>query len=274
METVIAHEIEPEIAAPPPRRAGLPWGTQALLTVAGALALLLFLGGARALEESGRLAWVGLCGRPATARVTQIETDPPEAAGLPAPQTGFRYVYVDPATGRAQSRQARLEPLPPALGAPAPGTGEPPPAARPRLFVGERLRLRVIGGPNQSVVYFWDPAPWGKGLFLALCGVVVMAVSLRLALALAHWRRVRVRLLRAGRAVVGTVIHKHTDIHDTARYHLRYGYATVGAGEAREHEERVSAEQWKRFEIGQPVTVLYDPEHPELAGLYALMKHA
>jgi hypothetical protein len=264
VETVITHEIEAEIAAPPPRRnAGLTPGTRALLALAGILALLLFLGGARALEESARLAWVGLTGRPATARVTEIA---PGAAG-------FRYEYVDPFTGHAQRCYARLEPLPPTVGDAAPGLGGPASAApAPRLFLGEHLALRVAGEGPRSIVYFWTPAPWAKGLFLALCGLVVMGVSLSLAVALARWRRLRVRLLRAGRAVVGTIIHKHTDVHDTPRYYLRYGYMTADTREACEREERVSAEQWKRFEVGQPVTVLYDPERLLQAGLYALMR--
>ena len=90
---------------------------------------------------------------------------------------------------------------------------------------------------------------------------------------LARWRRLRVRLLQHGTAATGTIIHKQVEVGDVPRYFLRYGYATVSAAEKLEHEEQVSPEQWKRFEIGQPVTVLYDPDQPVRAGLYALMKN-
>ena len=71
-------------------------------------------------------------------------------------------------------------------------------------------------------------------------------------------------------ATVGTITHKRTEADDIVRYYLRYGYAP-SAGEGREREEQVSVEQWKEFEVGQPVTVLYDPDLPEQAGLYALI---
>jgi hypothetical protein len=275
VEAVIAHQIESEVAGPPPRRnAHLPWGTQALLALAGALAVLLFLGGARALEEAGRLAWVGLWGRPATARVVSFEMSP-KSIDHPSQPLGFQYAYHDPFTGRLVQAHAILEQEPDPSGDPALGTGVPEkPAPLPRLFVGQQVALRVAGGPAHEIVDFWSPAPWGKGVFLALCGLVVMGVGVRLTWALVHWRHVRVHLLQSGQAVIGTVIHKRTDVQDAPHYYLRYGYITAGAGEICEHEERVSQEQWQRFEIGEPVTVLYDPGQPAKCGLYALMKHA
>lgn len=273
METVIAHEIEAVIAGPPPRMARLPWRTQGLLLLAGTLTLLLFIGGARALEEAGRLAWIALVGRPAIAQITAIDIAPEINPKQPVQQTGLTYRYVDPQTGQMVSRHTRLVTMPSSPDGGLSGIGGPeriPPP--PLLHLGQRLELRVAGGPSNPVIYFWSPAPWGKGLFLTLCGLAVMAVSLRLMLALSRWQRLRVRLLRSGYSVVGTIVHKRADVGDTPRYYLRYGYATVGAVEAREHEEQVNAEQWKAFEIGQPVTVLYDPDAPASAGLYALMR--
>ena len=52
------------------------------------------------------------------------------------------------------------------------------------------------------------------------------------------------------------------------RYFLRYGYR--GGPEAG-REEQVSADQWREFQVGQPVTVLYHSDAPEEAGLYALI---
>jgi hypothetical protein len=273
METVIAHEIEPEIAAAPPRAARLPWRTQGLLLLAGMLALLLFLGGARALVEAGRLAWVALCGRSVTAQVTAIEMTGSAVQGQPAQQTGLSYRYRDPFTGRIVTQHARIAAPEAGSDGVMPGLGAPAKSVVPPVIpVGARLTLRVAGGPEHPLVYFWTPAPWGKGLFLTLCGLVVMGVSVRLLVVLARWRRLRARLLLAGQAVIGTIIHKHSEVGDTPQYFLRYGYATVGNAQPCEHEEQVNFEQWKRFEIGQPVTVLYDPDAPSSAGMYALMK--
>lgn len=276
MEAVIAHEIEPEVAGPPPRMARLSWRTQSLLLLAGALTLLLLLGGARALVEVGRLGWVATSGRAVMARVTRVETEPSATAGQPAVPFGLQYQYEDPFTGTPISRFARLSVASSREGGGSmtglsggrPGT----PEAHPVVHVGDRLPLRVAHWRGRPVEYFWRPVPYGKALFLALCGVVVMAVSLHLMRTLARWRRHRVRLLGHGVAAIGTIIHKHADVGDTPRYYLRYGYATVPGGEELEYEEQVSREQWGRFEIGQPVTVLYDPDTPHSAGLYGLMR--
>ena len=55
-----------------------------------------------------------------------------------------------------------------------------------------------------------------------------------------------------------------------ARYYLRYGYA-AGSALGQDREEQVSADHWREFQVGQPVTVLYDPNNPGHAGLYALI---
>ena len=275
METVIEHPLESEIAGTPPRRVRLPWRTQTLLTLAGTLALLLFFGGARALLDAAQLAWAGTTGRTTVARVTQVQTETDPAAGSSTRPSSLRYEYADPFDGTRVSRFARInaEPTQGAGGPSLGSAGNSRPAQPPVIRVGDPLPLRIARWRGRSVSFFWRPVPWGKGIFLALCGLVVMGVSLRLLRTLARWRRHRTSLLSQGQAVVGTIIHKQADVGDTPRFYLRYGYGTVAAGEKLEHEEQVSQEQWKRFEIGQPVTVLYDPERPVRAGLYALMKH-
>ena len=277
MESVIAHEIEQEIAAPPPRIARLPWRTQALLVLAGALAVLLLLGGVRALLEVVRLGWVSAAGRTVTAHVTEVNTVPPSAPGQPAMPISLRYDYADPFDGTAVRRFARIGADSSREGGGAmPGMGgraQGKIPVVPVIHIGDGLPLRVAHWRGRPVEYFWRPAPYGKALFLTLCGLVVIGVSLHLIRTLAHWRRQRTRLLGHGVAAIGTIIHKHADVNDTPRYYLRYGYATVQAGETLEHEEQVSREQWGRFEIGQPVTVLYDPDVPPQAGLYGLMRN-
>ncbi|MBV9848142.1 MAG: DUF3592 domain-containing protein [Armatimonadetes bacterium] len=278
MEAVIAHEIEPEIAGPPPRAVRLPWRTQALLALAGALAALLFVFGARAILEAARLGWVAASGRAVAARVVAVRMEPGMVPGDPARPSGLQYEYVDPFDGSLVRRFARISPEPPRdPGAPPRIGTKARPAPPPVVRIGDRLPLRVARWRGRSVALFWRPSPLGKGFFLTLCGLVVMGVSVRLMQMLSHWRRLRTRLLSDGVAAVGTIIHKYAEVGDTPHYFLRYGYATVPAGEspgeALEYEEQISREQWQRFEIGQPVTVLYDPAQPAQAGLYALMKN-
>ena len=280
METIAEHHIEPEVASPPPRAARLPWGTSALLGVAVLLFGLFLCGGARALLEAAKLAWLGVAGRTATATVIAIQTAPSAFAGRPGRQVALRYRVRSPypphvtLTGGARLYDAEAADGP---GSPSPDDGPQrrfPRAStavpRPPLFkVGDALPLRFapwFGGP---ISHPWSPPPTGKMLFLSLSGGLVVCVSLLLLRRIARWRRHRLHLLREGVATVGTIVHKHANTDDSLRYFVRYGYSA--GGEACEHEEQVSADQWKALEVGQPVTVLYDPAEPTEAGLYQLM---
>ena len=101
-----------------------------------------------------------------------------------------------------------------------------------------------------------------------LSGGLVLAVSLLLLRRLLRWTGSRLHLLRCGAATIGTITHKRSESEDMVRYFLRYGY---GGGPEGGREEQVSADQWREFQVGQPVTVLYDPDNPAQAGLYALI---
>jgi hypothetical protein len=271
LETVIPHEVEPEVAGPTPRKARLPWSTELLLLLSFALTLLLLVGGARAVFEAGRLAWAAAAGRHVQARLVEIDTVlGPDKTPV---QTGAHYMYIDPYNGKTVTRYTPVDNAVDTEESSSQGLGITTKRVPARLLhVGDPLSLRIIGGPDHQKIYFWTESPWGKGVFVALCGIAVMAVGVRLLLILTRWRSARTRLLRDGQAVVGTIIDKPTDFNDTPRYYLRYGYATTDALEPREHEEQVNHEQWKRFEVGQPVTVLYDPQTAERAGLFALMR--
>ena len=109
----------------------------------------------------------------------------------------------------------------------------------------------------------------GNILTLILPGGAALWVTLWLLAKLTHWYRSRLHLLQWGIATVGTILHKRTESANSQRYYLRYGYAHVN--ERGEHEEEVNVDEWKRFEVGKSVTVLYDAAHPELAGLYVLI---
>lgn len=277
METVLEHRIEPPVAAPPPRLARLPWSTTALLLGAALLLLSFVFGSVRALLEAGQLVWLGAAGRTVTARVTQANTEVlPKGAQSPQ-RTRFQYSFTSPRDSSLRVGSAIQYSVPPPvdngpLNAPPPRKGRPAiPLPPPPPKVGDTFPLRVAPWFGRLLYHPWQQPPVGKMLLLFLAGALVAGVSLLLLRRLLRWHQGRLHLLRNGLATVGTVVHKHAQTEDSVRYFLRFGYASEPDGQARETEEQVSADSWRSFEVGQPVTVLYDPAQPEQASLYALM---
>ncbi len=274
METLLEHVIEPDVAAAPPRRTSLPGGTNLLLLAAILLFALFIYGGLRALEEAAKLAWMGVAGRTVSAQVSQVQTDSNPPKGQAPRQTGIQYAYVFP-FGDVRARStgvARLE-TGPADGSGDPVAGPAPIKARlaaPTFHVGDQFPLRCAVWLGRPLVFPWQAPPTGKMVFLFLCSGLVISISVLLMRRLLRWRTHRLRLLQHGVATVGTILHKQARAEDAVRYFVRYGYA-AGAM-PREHEEQVSQDQWGRLEVGQPVTVLYDPDATGNAGLYALIR--
>lgn len=270
METVTEHPIEREVAAPPPRAARLPPGLN-LLILAAALMFALFLGGGGyALLEAAKLGWVSATGRPVTAHVAQITTEPAPLKGQPARQTALRYVFTSPFDQSPKFQWLRLDRPDDAQTGMMPMTpSRAKPAAPPPAHIGDPIPLRGAVWLGRPVFYPWTPQAGGRTAFLLLSGGLIVGISVFLLRRLLGWRRHRLHLLRAGIATVGTIIDKDARAEDTPRYYVRFGYA-VG-DEPREREEQMSMEQWKQFEIGQPVTVLYDPADGQDASLYALL---
>ena len=265
MEAVTEHTLEPELAGPAPRRLHLPLRVRLLLTLAGLLLGLFVLGSARALWEGVKLSWLAEAGRPLSGRVVEIRAEPPPAKGQQPRQTAIRYSAVVPGPhgGRAQTGWVVLSEPPQPLSA----EHRPAPAV-PRFRPGQPFPLRfALFGPA-VLCQPWGPDPGSRIWTLFLSGGLVLAVSLLLLRRLLRWTGSRLHLLRRGGATVGTITHKRSESEDMVRYFLRYGYR--GGPEAGK-EEQVSADQWREFQVGQPVTVLYDPAAPEKAGLYALI---
>lgn len=271
METVAEHHIEPAIAGPPPRTARLPLGTNLLLFVAALLFTLFVAAGLRALGEAAKLAWLGIGGKTVAARIMQVQTAPSAVKGQPARQTGLRYEWTPPDGGQRRGFARLYDPDEAGDGGFA-GARPPRPRVSPKLFrVGGTFALRVAPWPGQGLAHPWSPPPTGKLFFLALSGGLVIGVSLLLLRRIARWRRSRLHLLRHGIAAVGTIVHKHANADDSLRYFVRYGFVAGINGETQEVEEQCGADEWRAFEVGQPVTVLFDPAHPDEASLYALI---
>ncbi len=257
METLLEHKIEAAVAGDAPRRAHLAVRLSLLLTVAYLLLGLFIIGSGRALWEAGKLGWIGISGRTISGRIAEVRWESSLEKTGPKRQTAFRYMVLVPEgiTGTSQ-RTGWI------------GLGR----KETRIYqAGEPLPYRIspwFGGVAGSP---WSPVPTGRLVSLLLCGGLVLLVSLLLLRRISHWVREHLHLLRSGQAAVGTIIHKRTEAEDMLRYFLRYGYAPTKE-HGLEREEQVSAEQWREFEVGQPVTVLYDPDQPERASLYALMR--
>ena len=265
MEAIVEHALEPELLLPSPRRLRLPWRTTLLLGVAVLLLGVFILASSRALWEGATLLWLEGAGRTVCGKVIAIRTRAASVKGQLPAQTALCYAVLVPGPRGFQHRQEWVT-----LGAPppAPGLDEAVPPSVPRFLVGQPFPLRVASLGGITVCQPWGPRPGSRIAALLLAGGLVLAVSLRLLRRLGRWAGSRRFLLRQGRATVGTIMHTRSESEDMMRYFLRYGYP---AGPPGGREEQVSADQWRRFQVGQPVTVLYDAQNPSHAGLYALI---
>lgn len=262
MEAVIEHQLESELAGPTPRRLHLPLRARLLLVMAGLLLGLFVVGGARALWEGVKLSWLAEAGRPLSGTIAEIRTEPFPTKGRQPRQTAIRYSVVLPDKSAQTGWIVLSEP-------PQPLSAEHRPApAVPKFQLGQPFPLRLAFFGNAVLCQPWGPNPGSRIWTLFLSGGLVCAVSLLLLRRLLRWTVSRLSLLRFGTATVGTITHKRSESEDMVRYFLRYGYP--GGPEAG-REEQVSADQWRQFQVGQPVTVLHDPAAPEKAGLYALI---
>lgn len=265
MEAVIEHILEPELTGPIPRRLHLPLRARLLLAVAGLLLGLFVVGSARALWEGMKLSWLAEAGRPLSGRIVEIRTESSPVKGQPPRQTAMRYSAVIPTPRGSQIQTGWIVLSEP----PQPLSAEhrPEPAA-PDFQIGEPFPLRLASFGGALLCQPWGPNPGSRIWTLFLSGGLVLAVSLLLLRRLLRWTGSRLHLLRRGTAAVGTITHKRSESEDMVRYFLRYGYR--GGPEAG-REEQVSADQWRGFQVGQPVTVMFDPNAPEKAALYALI---
>ncbi len=270
MEAIVEHVLEPKLLAPAPRRLRLPWRTSLLLSVAVLLLGVFVLGSGRALWEGAKMLWLDSAGQTVSGKIVAVRTEPSPSKGQTSRQTAICYVADVPSPHGFRRQRGWI-----VLGAPAAAPGLESEAAKPQPVtaygLGQPFPLRCASLFGTTVCQPWGPSPGSRIAALLLAGSLVLAVSLLLLRRLGRWAGSRLHLLRLGTATVGTITHKRSETEDMMRYFLRYGYAD-GAAAGRDREEQVSADQWREFQVGQPVTVLYDPEHPNQAGLYALMR--
>ena len=265
MEVLAEHKLEPELTAPVPRPLHLPLRGLLLLLVATLLLGLFVLGSARALWEGAKLSWLAGAGQTINGKIVEIRTELMEAKDQPPRQTALRYAVDIPGSRGLQHRTGWI-----VLGEPPVLPNRRPPQSEPVFQVGQPFEVRYASLLGLTFCQPWGPGFGSRIITLFLAGGLVLVVSLFLLRRLLRWSFSRLHLLRQGTATVGTITHKRSEAEDMVRYFLRYGYADASA-QVQDREEQVSVEQWRRFHVGEPVTVLYDPAHPAHAGLYALI---
>lgn len=267
MEAVIEHVLEPEIAGHAPRRLHLPIRARLLLAVASLLLGLFVVGSGRALWEGIKLSWLAHAGHTVSGTVAEIRTVPSGLKDTALRQTALRYTVSVPTPNGPVLKSGWI-----ALGEPpAVPNPENQPSRMPSVpafRLGQPVPLRVVLFGGAVVCQPWGPGAGSRIWTLFLTGGLVMAVSLFLLRRLTRWAGSRLHLLRFGTAAIGTITHTRSEAEDMVRYFLRYGYP---GGPESGREEQVSADQWRTFHVGQPVTVLHDPKDPAHAGLYALI---
>lgn len=266
MEAIIEHTLEPELTKPAPRRLHLPVRALLLLGVAGLLLGLFVLGSGRALWEAVKLSWLAGTGHSISGQVAEIRTAPAGPKDQTLGQTALRYTVSVPGPHGPVFKSGWIAlSEPPALPNPE---NRPAPAPLLVFHLGEPVPLRAAVFGSAVLCQPWGPGAGSRILTLFLTGGLVLAVSLYLLRRLLRWTGSRLYLLRFGTASIGTITHKRSEAEDMVRYFLRYGYP---GGPSSGREEQVSAEQWREFHVGQPVTVLHDPKNPTRASLYALI---
>ncbi|MGI4789820.1 MAG: DUF3592 domain-containing protein [Janthinobacterium lividum] len=268
MEALIEHALEPEMVLPAPRKLHLPFRGLLLLSVAGLLLLLFAIGSGRALWEGVKLSWLTQAGHTVNGKIVDIQSESAPRGQMPQ-QTAIYYSGDIPGPHGLIHQGGWI-----VLGAPSALPGAEMMSVKPKVAPDFRLNqlfpLRYATLMGMTLCQPWGPDPGSRIVTLFLTGGLVMLVSLFLLRRLLRWIGSRLHLLRQGTATIGTITHKRSEAEDMIRYFLRYGYADTSA-QGCDREEQVSAEQWHQFHVGQPVTVLYDPEQPNKAGLYALI---
>lgn len=280
MEKVLEHQIERELLAGPPRPVRATVSTGLLLATAGLLFVIFVYGGGKALLESAKVAWLSATGHKANATITTLIYSDGRRGGSglePASHiAGVVYAFRDEIGALRIGSAATMVPqTPPApseyansLGdRPSPPVADPP---RPPVAPGQLLPVRYTKWGEQMMSGPAGSPPTGSVLFLAFAGFLVLGVSALLFIRMLRGTWQQVRLLRHGHATVGTIVHKTAQNEDSLRYCLRYGYAD-NAGKLHECEDICTMEQYRRFDIGQPVTVLYSSQDPTRAALYDLI---
>jgi len=253
-----------DLNEPAPRPVRLGPRTTILLAVATTLGTAIVAGGALSLYAAGHLAYLSSHSRSVDGRITSVV--PSRAAGPDGPMRIGRVEYT------------AAEALPPDVKVTGAFSLEPQPylpdgkvQTPPRYHVGDAIKLRLDTARGKSVVVPADQSPSVTFLSLSAFGLVLIGLALVAVVQLWRVNLSQRRLLSNGIAYEGEVVGKRLDAAGGPHYYIRYAFRRRLHSETEEREERCTAEQWRRLGVEHPVTVLVDPERPEMPHLSALI---
>jgi hypothetical protein len=232
----------------------------------------IILGGALATYEAGQIAWLAIAGKRVTAHITHVDQVPP--ASQAARRYGITYAFDqhfgDARTPRTGYGWVDLPSATDSNNVPETPGRTTAHATAPIYHEGDLLVFRYATLGGRVVMHPWSTPPYGKMVLLAAIGITLMTVGAVFLRRLDRWHRRRMRLLRHGIAVTGSVVSKRVDGLE-GKYYLTYSYLVRNDAAVREREEQCTPGQWKLFNEQDPVTVLYDPDKVECVGLYKLL---
>lgn len=246
--------------SPPPRPVKTSLRTRLLLIFGAALFAAVILGGIVTTVEAAEIVWLSIAGRPIMAHVSRIDKIPTPPAA--SDRYSIAYTFDEPFAGESapQSRSASIE---------IPRSAYGPRHAK-MFHAGDRIVFRYAEVGGCVLLNPWSPSPYGHVLLFAGIGVTLISAGVVFLLRLSRWHRRRMRLLRHGIGVTGTLVSKRVDSVE-GKFYLTYRYQVRFEATTREREEQCTQAHWKLFEADTPVTLLYDPDRVDQVGLYRLL---
>jgi len=275
-EPIQEYVVEPELSSDTPRRLRLGAWTVILTVCCLAGYVLVMVCAGLISARSGQLLWLAEDGDLVQATVTGCEYAS-GGVGVCNGETGQRVERIEYRYGESGRFQGSAPVL--ALGVIPVREPEPqfPYAASVDTTPADRFQPQVI--PDTVIVRY---AMWnGKmisypersvsadsaALSAATC-ILIAGVATYILVMFLRWAGKTARILRFGLAVIGTVTSKEIHESDLPKYFVTYGFLDC-EGAPHHCIERCTPDQWRRLEIGQPVTVLYPPAQPSRCELYS-----
>jgi hypothetical protein len=261
-EQIEEHRIEPELLRSAPRHLRVTYWSSLVFGVGLATFLFVGISVVCIAVESARMLWLAEQGRTTTATVTSCTflDDSTGACSLhPAQIRSVNYLFD--LNGMPHSGSITYN-------AASSATNTDTDQASTMPHDVELIRYGILNGR-----FIYSPASSlsVKSAGFAMIGAVLVGAACALigARSLLGHRFVR-RLARYGTPVIGTIKEKTITDDDGPRYYVIVGFLGV-SGEGRQFKERCTPYQWRRLEIGQPITVLTIKTNKTWSAIYAHM---
>ena len=274
-EPVQEYSVEPELSVRGPRRVRVTTWLAALVSGCASIYVLALLCASLIAARSAQLLWLAHSGSYGVAWVTDCRYADGSvgACVLDSRRSVIRLDY------RVEGHDALTgSTLLSALGSQAAVPSNTGLSDDAEVLPATELRPHSVSIPTEFAVKYgsWNGnlvcAPANavsepSSLLSIIVAILLGAVSTALFVRFGRWLKRLIDVLRYGDAVVGTLTHKEIKESDLPTYFITYGFLDAD-GAPRQRLERCTPEQWRRLEIGEPVTVLYPPGQPSRCELY------